>query len=312
MKYKLYKDTVPEYSALQQILYNRGIPVEKQKEWLSAGWEQIYDWTELSPQKMEDACNLLYEKIENNECVLFNVDPDVDGFTSSAIIINYLYDRFPDWATDHIGYILHNGKEHGLKDIIEEIFTDYPSTKLVICPDSSSNDWNEHQQLKQAGIDCICLDHHEIENVELIDSDPAIIVNVQLEDYPNKALTGAGVAYKFISAFEDLIVHGNQPTEFMDLCALGNIGDMGNYKELEIRAVVNVGLSDIRNPFFYSMAKKNDFSIQKMNGINYYSMAFYVVPFINAICRSELHLKQCLRSLLLMMFHLPREVKKEN
>ena len=286
MKYKLYKDTIPEYSALQQILYNRGIPIEKQKEWLNAGWKQIYDWTELSPQKMEDACNLLYEKIQSNECVLFNVDPDVDGFTSSAIIINYLYDRFPDWASDHIGYILHSGKEHGLKDIIEEIFTDYPDTKLVICPDSSSNDWNEHQQLKQAGIDCICLDHHEIENVELIDSDPAIIVNVQLEDYPNKALTGAGVAYKFISAFEDLIVHGNQPTEFMDLCALGNIGDMGNYKELEIRAIVNVGLSDIRNPFFYSMAKKNDFSIQKMNGINYYSMAFYVVPFINAICRS--------------------------
>ena len=30
MKYKLYKDTIPEYSALQQILYNRGIPIEEQ------------------------------------------------------------------------------------------------------------------------------------------------------------------------------------------------------------------------------------------------------------------------------------------
>ena len=35
-----------------------------------------------------------------------------------------------------------------------------------------------------------------------------------------------------------------------------------------------------------SMAKKNDYSIQKMNGINYYSTAFYVVPFINACVRS--------------------------
>ena len=34
------------------------------------------------------------------------------------------------------------------------------------------------------------------------------------------------------------------------------------------------------------MYKKNDYSIQKMNGINYYSTAFYLVPFWNACWRS--------------------------
>lgn len=281
MKYKLYKNTIPEYSALQQILYNRGVSIEKQKEWLNAGWENIYDWLELAPQKMEDACRLLYEHIQKNNDVQILVDSDCDGWTSSAIILNYLYERFEDWATEHLSYIQHEGKQHGLSDVMKQIKSD-----LVICPDAATNDWSYHQTLAAYGIDCICLDHHECEDVELIDSSPAIIINVQLEDYPNKSLTGAGVAYKFISAFEDLIVHGNQPEEFMDLCALGNCGDMADLRELEIKAIMNVGLSNIRNPFMFSMTKENDYSIQQMNGINYYSMAFYVVPFINAVVRS--------------------------
>lgn len=281
MKYKLYKDTISEYSALQQILYNRGIPIEKQKEWLNAGWDQIYDWTDLAAKKMEKACQVLYNCINENLDVQILIDCDCDGYTSSAIIMNYLYDRFEDWSVNHLSYIMHAGKEHGLSDVMDQIDCD-----VIICPDASTNDLKEHLELDSKEITCICLDHHEVENSETIKEDPAIIINVQLENYPNKALTGAGVAYKFISAFEDLIVHGNQPTELMDLCALGNIGDMGNYKELEIRGIVNIGLSNIRNPFFFSMAKKNDYSIQKMNGINYYSVAFYVVPFINAVVRS--------------------------
>ena len=101
---------------------------------------------------------------------------------------------------------------------MSDIFDD---CKLVISPDGGTNDWDEHQALHELGIDCLVLDHHLVEDPDMIDSDPALIVNIQLEDYPNKALTGAGVAYKFISAFEDLYVHGNQPDEFMDLCAIG-------------------------------------------------------------------------------------------
>lgn len=43
MRYKLYKETNPGYTALQQILYNRGIPVQEQEKWLNAGWENIHD-----------------------------------------------------------------------------------------------------------------------------------------------------------------------------------------------------------------------------------------------------------------------------
>lgn len=243
MKYKLYKDTIPEHSALQQILYNRGIPIEEQEKWLNAGWDEINDWQELAPEKMEEACNLLYNCIKQNLDVIIVVDCDVDGYTSSAIITNYLYTLFPQWTHEHLRHILHKGKEHGLSDVMDEI---PKSTSLVIVPDAGTNNWNEHQQLEKLGIKCLVLDHHEVEDIETVESSPAIIINVQLENYSNKSLTGAGVAWQFCRAFDDLYAEEPHANDFLDLCALGNIADMASYKEPEIRALVNLGFEQYR------------------------------------------------------------------
>jgi len=59
-----------------------------------------------------------------------------------------------------------------------------------------------------------------------------------------------------------------------------------NYRSIETRTIISFGLKNIKNPFFYYMCEKNKFSIDKMGGINYMSIAFYVTPFINAIVRS--------------------------
>lgn len=277
MKYKLYKDVIPEYSARQQILYNRGIPIQEQERWLNAGWDEINDWRLFS--KMEEAVNRVYTAIQKDEEVQIVVDADVDGFTSAAILTNYLFSLYPDWTHFHLTHILHEGKEHGLSDVMDSILL---NTKLVICPDSASNDREQHNTLAEKGIDVICLDHHECD----CDSEHAIIVNAQICDYPNKALTGAGVTWQFCRAFDELYAAEPHANDFIDLAALGDCGDMADSREMEIRALCNLGFSSIRNPFFFSMTKKNNSSIQKMNGINYLSVAFYVVPFINATIRS--------------------------
>lgn len=58
---------------------------------------------------------------------------DCDGFTSAAIISNYLYTLYPDWTHEHLKHILHGGKEHGLSDVMDKIPND---TNLVIVPDA--------------------------------------------------------------------------------------------------------------------------------------------------------------------------------
>ena len=79
---------------------------------------------------------------------------------------------------------------------------------------------------------------------------------------------------------------GQASMDLIDLAALGNLSDMMDYRSIETKAIISLGLQNIKNPFFYYMTEKNKFSIDKMGGINYMSVAFYVTPFINAMVRS--------------------------
>lgn len=91
---------------------------------------------------------------------MIQVDSDCDGYTSAALLINYLYKICPNFVVNHIKYRIHNGKEHG---IIPETITE--NIKLVIAPDSASNQYEEHQKLAEKGIDILILDHHEASEI---------------------------------------------------------------------------------------------------------------------------------------------------
>jgi single-stranded-DNA-specific exonuclease len=284
MNYKLYKETNPQYSALQQILYNRGIPIKKQEEWLNANENDIYSWRELDDSlKMQRAVQIVQDTILKNNDILVVVDADCDGYTSAAIILNYIYKHYPDYYKNHMSYIHHAGKEHGLNDVLNTILEQKPA--LVIAPDGGTNDLTAHNILDENDIKVLILDHHDVEADKNIESSPALIINVQLSNYKNKALTGAGVAYKFCCAYSE-INHFDEPTWLMDLCALGNCGDMSDYTQLETRAIINVGFNNINNKFIDAMVQKNGYILEKRNGINYNSCAFAIIPFINSITRS--------------------------
>lgn len=282
MRYKLYNTPSYQLSAREQVLYNRGITsLDTQQKWLLAGNNDIYDWEDFHWPKMLEACRIVDKTMSNKESITIVVDCDCDGYTSTAIFINFLYMVYGDIS--NVTWIHHLGKQHGLSDVMNEVLETEPT--LVVVPDGGSNDIKQHYQLDELGISCLILDHHEI----TIDphETPAFLLNVQSCAYPNKALTGAGVVYKFIMAMEDFLQLDHSRSEHLqDLCALGNCGDMADYRELEIRAIMRDGFSHIENPFFKTMVEKQDYSIQKRKGLNYRAMSFYVVPFINAVVRS--------------------------
>lgn len=143
------------------------------------------------------------------------VDCDCDGYTSAAILINYLYDIFPTYIQNNLSYYMHDSKQHGLSDCIDWLLT-VDNLGLVWCPDSSSNDYNEHKRLKDAGINVIVLDHHDADHI----SENAIIINNQLSDYPNKSFSGAGVTWQFCRYFDKLLKTDNAD-QYRDLVALG-------------------------------------------------------------------------------------------
>ena len=209
------------------------------------------------------------------------MDCDVDGFTSSAIMYQYIRAINP---SQDITYLLHEHKEHGLEDHIEHLLNYNNIYDLIILPDSSSNDYEYHERLKRLGSFCLVLDHHEIDDDQPI-SDNACIINNQLSPrYPNKDLTGAGVAWQFCR-YHEVMTDPSLPisSKFIDLAALGVCGDMGSILNLENRYIMLNGFKNINNYFFKCAVEKQAYSMN--NEVTPISVAFYIVPMMNAMIR---------------------------
>lgn len=221
---------------------------------------------------MKAGVKLLTSHIQNFSKTVMIVDPDCDGFTSSAILTNYLYRLFPKYATS-ITHIMHPGKQHGI--ILDELPDD---VGFVIAADSASNDYEQHKILKEKGIDVLVIDHHEAESI----SEYACVINNQLCNYPTKSLSGAGMVYKFCS-YIDQIMDVHYADEFLDLAALGIIADVMSLKDFETKRIIEKGIANIRNPFIRTMIQRNSFSIG--NELTPTGIAFYIAPYVNATIR---------------------------
>ena len=290
MKYKLRK----EYStnpnrALKELLQDRG--VEDVDNYLNPSAK-----CELNPHRLKNidaaAEKLLYH-LRRDSDILFVVDCDADGFTSSSILWLYIKHIFPKARLE---FTVHEHKQHGLNDKVDWI-TDEAKWDLVVCPDAGSYDVAEHRALAELGMDVICLDHHEQlydENGNPVISDlpTTIVVNNQLSpDYPNKSLCGAGVVYKFCEVLDEMLGI-DQAHEYIDLAALGEIADVMNRCNVETNYIMLEGLKNIKNGGFKALLKAvettpslGDRAKPPYIGLTPIDIAFYIAPIINAITR---------------------------
>ena len=227
---------------------------------------------------IEEGFNLYIDAIKKHGNIALVVDCDCDGFTSGAIIYEYTKRYAPHIKID---YYIHTKKQHGLEDMIDELMLADPAYDLVICPDSSSNDKEYHNALGGRGTRTLVLDHHLLDDEDT--SPYAVIINNQIsEKYKNKELTGAGVTYQFCR-YCDKMLDLNSSNDLIDLAALGVCGDMGSVLELENRYLMKYGFSHINNKFFKALTERQSYS---MGGVcNPTTVAFYIVPLINAMIR---------------------------
>ena len=209
MKYKLINPINKSYTAVEQVLSNRGIAVSEVTKYLKTTDECLH-----SPRLLDnirEGAKLYVQHLSKGSKIFIQVDSDVDGYTSASALYNYTFMVAPA-AARKIVFRIHNGKEHGV--IVDTVPDD---VSLVVIPDAGSNQYEEHKALKERGIDVLILDHHECEE----ESKDAIVVNNQLShNYPNKALSGVGVVYKFCK-FIDEIMQQDIADNYLDLVALG-------------------------------------------------------------------------------------------
>lgn len=273
MEYQLITPRIPleNMSAVERVLTNRGIALAEIEHYLNTTDEDILNPSLI--KNIKEGAQMLIKHIANDDDILIQIDSDCDGFTSAATLINYLNCLFPAFVQNHIYYRVHDGKQHGI--ILESI---KDNIKLVIAPDSSSNQFEEHKILSEKNIDVLVIDHHEAEET----SKYACIINNQLCDYPTKSLSGVGMVYKFCSYLDDLL-NTDYADQFLDLVALGLVADMVDLKDFETKHLINKGLKQIRNPYFRGMVDVQAFQLK--DGITPFGVAFYIAPYINAVVR---------------------------
>ena len=280
MKYvkRTKKDITDNF--IKELLLDRGI-ISNDPEFLEKFARPRKETNELNPElldNMEEGYQLLMKHLKNHSKIYLPCDCDADGYTSASLFYNYLTEHFSEYKPDII-YHIPDGKEHGL-DSIMDWFPENGDNSLIVMIDSSSNDYEYHKELHDRGYEILVVDHHEADHY----SEDAVVINNQLsKNYTNKALSGVGVIYKF---FEYVESRENLPAysqEYIDLVALGEIGDVMNMATLENRFILTYGLSHVKNKFFKALLEKQDFSLKGER--TQIGIAFYIVPLINSLIR---------------------------
>jgi single-stranded-DNA-specific exonuclease len=264
---------------LNDLFAARGFTGEKLKRLTHPNYINNY----LDPTLLDhiDAgCDLLRKHIAAEHPIDLLVDCDCDGYTSAAQMYLFIKKLNPNIQ---IRYYIHEGKQHGLEDQMNKL-RDIDDLYCLIIPDASSNDYDFHEELRNAGVDILVLDHHEAEYY----SPNAIVINNQLSKiYPNKGLSGATIVYKFINYY--CIDMDDDIKDFafnlIDLAALGAIGDMMDVSDLENRYLFKTGLANVNNFGFRVLVEKQAYSLGDTTRLSPIGIAFYIVPLINALIR---------------------------
>ena len=275
---------------IARLIRNRDVVgEEKIKEYLLGTIDTI-----PSPWLMKDmkkAVDILEKKIQQQAKIRIIGDYDIDGVTSTYILLKGLtriganVDTYiPDRVAD--GYGIH---EH----LIDRAESDKIDT-IVTC-DNGIAACAEIQMAKEKGMTVIVTDHHEIpyreENGErrvILPPADAILNPKQCDClYPNKNLCGAVVAFKYITAlYERFDIQKKELEDYYELVAIATVGDVMDLQG-ENRILVKEGLRRLpntKNKGLQELIRANNLEDSKITA---YHIGFVLGPCINASGRLD-------------------------
>ena len=179
----------------------------------------------FSMKDMDRLTERIVKAVRSGERIVVFGDYDVDGVTSTAVLMDFL-DRvgadavaiLPDRYRDGYGM-----KPPGVQRAIDA------GAGLIVTADNGISSFEAVEAANAAGIDVLVTDHHEPQGRL---PDALAVVNPNRPDcgYAFKGLAAVGVAFKAVQALSDTLVEASERRAYLnsllDLVALGTVADV--------------------------------------------------------------------------------------
>ena len=268
---------------LKQILFNRGYGTDAEaRAFLKAEPNSNTDPFQLIG--MDNAVKRIQQALANNEPIAIYGDYDVDGVTSTALLVQAL----EGLGGNVRGYIPNRFDEgYGLNpEALDSLKAD--GIKLVITVDCGIRSPDEALHAQTIGLDLIISDHHHPDGLNLPPALAVINPKQHGDPYPDKELAGVGIAYKIAEALASKKPPENnfKLNDLLDLVALGTVADLAPLVG-ENRVLVRRGIRQIhetKRQGLFSLAGVANTKIEKITSGN---IGFMLGPRLNASGRLE-------------------------
>lgn len=276
------------HPVIAQILVSRGFKsFEEIHDFLYAKLPDLHDPFLMAemPQAVERVCKALY----NKENILIYGDNDVDGMTGTTLLTEFLRDL----GATVFFYVSNRGtsRQSLIVEALEYALANH--CKLLITVDCGITAALEIAKVAAENVDVIITDHHEP-----TDKIPHCVATLNPKllnnPYPNRDLTGVGVAFKLAHAVTNHLTGDGfvfpkkiDLKRYLDLVALGTISDMGSLSATENRILVKYGLRQLRKGKRVGLAQLFSICGVDPNDLNTFLIASKISPRLNSLGRID-------------------------
>ncbi len=270
---------------LARILATRGFTsLQEIHNYLYAKLPSLIDPNQLAD--MDQAVQRVMRAVEKNETIMVYGDNDVDGITGTTLLVEFLR-----MIGGYALYYVPSRLAFSSSSIIDALsYALDHACKLLITVDCGITAADEIKKYSENHIEVIVSDHHEPR--EKVPKCVATL-NPKMPNstYPNRDLTGVGVAFKLVHAISNYLVFKGlyqkdqiDLKQFLDLVALGTVADMGLLIG-ENRILVKYGLRQLAQTKRIGLVKLMEVCDICANAITTSDIASKIAPRLNSLGR---------------------------
>lgn len=268
------------HPVVARLLVLRGIEdPDAGREFLHPSLSQLHDPFLMAG--MEAAVGRVRRAIDQGEKILIYGDYDVDGTMAVVVLLTALR-QLGARVDAHIPHRLTDG--YGMRpEVIERARAD--GYALVLSVDTGIREHEVIGRARELGVDCIVTDHHLPDD----HLPPACaILNPRRGDcaYPDKGLSGVGVAFKLVQALLGPRLSDRQTRSYLKIVALGTIADIVPLTG-ENRVIAHFGLAGLRAPVHAGLSALVEVSGLTGRAVTAGDVGFRLAPRLNAAGRME-------------------------